>query len=117
MPFDEDTNFRLCVEVFDLVEGLQDAVIESEQRREEAKKERERKKVARQTFNEEGDLLNEWPQYSQLSLWDIAGGISENRIPDAISDSVNDGRIVRAFEENRESSTGAQTPIDSGSAF
>lgn len=117
MSFDEDTNFRLCVEVFDLVEGLQDAVIESEQRREEAKKERERKKVARQTFNEEGDLLNEWPQYSQLSLWDIAGGISENRIPDAISDSVNDGRIVRAFEENRESSTGAQTPIDSGSAF
>ena len=43
LPFDEDTNFRLCVEVFDLVEGLQDAVIESEQRREEAKKERERK--------------------------------------------------------------------------
>ena len=117
LPFDEDTNFRLCVEVFDLVEGLQDAVIESEQRREEAKKERERKKVARQTFNEEGDLLNEWPQYSQLSLWDIAEGVSENRIPDAISDSVNDGRIVRAFEENRESSTGAQTPIDSGSAF
>ena len=117
LSFDEDINFRLCVEVFDLVEGLQDAVIESEQRREEAKKERERKKVARQTFNEEGDLLNEWPQYSQLSLWDIAEGISENRIPDAISDSVNDGRIVRAFEENRESSTGAQTPIDSGSAF
>lgn len=117
MSFDEDINFRLCVEVFDLVEGLQDAVIESEQRREEAKKERERKKVARQTFKEEGDLLNEWPQYSQLSLWDIAEGISENRIPDAISDSVNDGRIVRAFEENRESSTGAQTPIDSGSAF
>ena len=117
LPFDEDTNFRLCVEVFDLVEGLQDAVIESEQRREEAKKERERKKVARQTFNEEGDLLNEWPQYSQLSLWDIAEGISENRIPDAISDSVDDGRIVRASEENRESSTGAQTPIDSGSAF
>ena len=74
LPFDEDTNFRLCVEVFDLVEGLQDAVIESEQRREEAKKERERKKVARQTFKEEGDLLNEWPQYSQLSLWDIAEG-------------------------------------------
>ena len=117
LPFDEDTNFRLCVEVFDLVEGLQDAVIESEQRREEAKKERERKKVARQTFNEEGDLLNEWPQYSQLSLWDFAEGISENRIPDAISDSVDDGRIVRASEENRESSTGAQTPIDSGSAF
>ncbi len=117
LPFDEDINFRLCVEVFDLVEGLQDAVIESEQRREEAKKERERKKVARQTFKEEGDLLNEWPQYSQLSLWDIAEGISENRIPDAISDSVDDGRIVRASEENRESSTGAQTPIDSGSAF
>ena len=117
LPFDEDTNFRLCVEVFDFVEGLQDAVIESEQRREEAKKERERKKVARQTFNEEGNLLNEWPQYSQLSLWDIAEGVSENRIPDAISDSVDDGRIVRASEENRESSTGAQTPIDNGSAF
>lgn len=92
-------------------------VIESEQRREEAKKERERKKVARQTFNEEGDLLNEWPQYSQLSLWDIAEGVSENRIPEAISDSVDDGRIVRAFAENRESSTGAQTSIDSGGAF
>ena len=38
-------------------------------------------------------------------------------MPDAISDYVDDGRIVRTSEENRESSTGAQTSIDSGSAF
>ncbi len=117
LPFDEDTNFRLCVEVFDLVEGLQNAVIESEQRREEAKKERERKKVARQTFKEEGDLLNEWPQYSQLSLWDIAEGISENRIPDAVSDSVDDGRTAHTSNENRTSGTDTQTPTYNENAF
>ena len=33
LPFDEDTNFRLCTEVFEITEGLQDAVIEEEQRR------------------------------------------------------------------------------------
>ena len=117
LPFDEDTNFRLCVEVFDLVEGLQDAVIENERRKEEIKKERERRKAARQTFKDEGDILNEKPRYSQLSFWDFAEGVFENRISDAISDSVDDGRTARTSNENRTSGTDTQTPTYNENAF
>lgn len=109
LPFDEDTNFRLCTEVFEITEGLQDAVIEEEQRREEIKKEKERKKATRQIFNTEGDILNEQPRNRQLSLWDLAEGISENGIPDAVSDFVDDGRAARTFEGNRKGGAGTQT--------
>lgn len=109
LPFDEDTNFRLCTEIFEITEGLQDAVIEEEQRREEIKKEKERKKAARQLFKTEGDILNEQPKYAQLSLWDIAEGISENRIPDAVSNPFNDRRTFYTSEENRTGSAGSQT--------
>ena len=74
-------------------------------------------KAARQTFKDEGDILNEKSRYSQLSFWDFAEGVFENRVSDAIPDSVDDGRTARTSNENRTSSTDTQTPTYNENAF
>ena len=41
LQFDDNTNFRLCMEVLDISEGLKEAIIEEVEVREEKKKEKE----------------------------------------------------------------------------
>lgn len=91
LPFDDDTNFRLCMEVLEITEGLREVIIEDEQVREEKKKEKERRKTVRQSFRLEDDN-NETGNYSQLSLWELAAGIPEIGISERVSDIVDDGR-------------------------
>lgn len=97
LPFDEDTNFRICMEVLDISEGLKNAILEEEQRREERKKEQARERAARQSFKIEREVKLEYeqkaPQSKQLSLWEVAQGVSENRVPDAVSDIIDDGQV------------------------
>lgn len=101
LPFDDDTNFRLCMEVLEISEGLREAIIEEEQAREEKKKEKERQKTAKQSFRLEEDN-NETKIYSQLSLWELASGVSEIGVSERVSDIVDDGRAFTASDGDTE---------------
>ncbi len=101
LPFDDDTNFRLCMEVLEISEGLREAIIEEEQAREEKKKEKERQKTAKQSFRLEEDN-NETRNYSQLSLWELASGISEIGVSERVSDIVDDRATLTALDSDTE---------------
>lgn len=112
LPFDEDTNFRLCMEVLEISEGLKDAILEEEIRREELKKERERLKAARQSFDigEENNEQKE-KKYSQVSLWDFTQTVSQDGVSVTVSDSTDDGRITALFKQNTEIGGNSETKI------
>ncbi len=101
LPFDDDTNFRLCMEVLEISEGLREAIIEEEQAREEKKKEKERQKTAKQSFRLEEDN-NETNNYSQLSLWELTSGIFEIGVSERVSDIVDDGATLTALDSDTE---------------
>lgn len=101
LPFDDDTNFRLCMEVLEISEGLREAIIKEEQTREEKKKEKERQKTAKQSFRLEEDN-NETNNYSQLSLWELTSGISEIGVSERVSDIVDDGATLTALDSDTE---------------
>lgn len=103
LPFDDDTNFRLCMEVLDISEGLREAIVEEEQIREEKRKEKERIKVARQNYQLEEDK-NETKQHSQLSLWELASGLPEIGISENVSNIVDDGTTSETLEINTKAS-------------
>lgn len=103
LPFDDDTNFRLCMEVLEISEGLREAIIEEEQIREDKRKEKERIKIARQMFQLE-EVKNETKQHSQLSLWELASGLPEIGISERISDNVDDGSTFKTFEVDTKAS-------------
>lgn len=103
LPFDDDTNFRLCMEVLEISEGLREAVIEEEQAREEKKKEKERQKTARQSFRLEEDN-DETKIYSQLSLWELAPRISENGVSERVSGIVDDGAAFSPLNDDTKAS-------------
>ncbi len=112
LPFDDDTNFRLCTEVLDIAEGLREIIIEEEQAREEKKKEKERRKNAKQLFSLEND--KDEKEYRQLSLWELASGISEIGVSERISDITDDGATFTPFDfdteaGNKSSGTTVQT--------
>lgn len=104
LPFDEDTNFRLCMEVLEVSEGLKEAVLEEEKRREEQKKERERQRAAKQSFRVEREVNNEQTttQGYQVSLWELAQGVYQDGVSVAISDTTDDGRTATLFDDGAE---------------
>lgn len=114
--FDDDTNFRLCMEVIEISEGLQNIIIEYEQAREENKKERERQKTAKQSFDLDGGDDNETERYSQLSLWELATGIPEIGISETVSNPADDGAIIRTPYVDTKASDGDARAVESADA-
>lgn len=112
LPFDENTNFRLCMEVLEISEGLKDSILEEENRREERKKERERRKAAKQSFNIESEENNEkTKKWKQLSLWDFAQGVSQDGISVAVSDSIDAGTVTSSFDDGTKAGGRTETSV------
>ena len=116
LPFDENTNFRLCTEVIEISEGLQDVLVEYEQAREEKKKEKERQKAAKHSFDLDGGTENEEERYSQLSLWELAAGIPKIGVSETVSNPVDDGAVARTPYVNTKTSEGDAGTVKSTDA-
>ena len=116
LPFDDDTNFRICMDVLDISEGLRNVVLEEEQAQEAKKKEKERQKTAEQNFKIEGETNNE-ATYSQLSLWELTQGVPEVGVSERVSDIVDDRAVAETSDFHTEASgetSGGAEPQDAG---
>ena len=92
LPFDEETNFKLCREVTEIYEGLKEIIVETAVRQEQLKKARETERERKRSFHfGEG--------YSgQLTLWDFAAGVSQGELSPAIPNLGIDESASSAFD-------------------
>ncbi len=85
LPFDEETNFRLCREVVEIFDGVKEILLLEVERQEAEKRAREAAWARRTNFNfGEGNER-------QISLWDFAEGVPERELSPAIPNLIIDG--------------------------
>ena len=91
LPFNEETNFKLCREVADMYEGLKEIIVEVYERQEQLKKAREAAKERRKFQFGEGNS-------GQLTIWDFTEGFSQGELSPAISGLTIDESVVSSLD-------------------
>lgn len=100
LPFDFETNFKLCIEVTNLTAGLTQAIVEEEIHKNELKRERELRREIRRQEKENEKSKDTYQQ----TFWDFAEGISDVGVSGAVLPDARDGQAVTAFGGSAERS-------------
>ncbi len=113
LPFDYDTNVRICQEVETIAKGLMTAIIEEERRMENDKRERQRvREIRRQSADNRRNRENETAetkQFVQSSLWDFTAELFNGAVSERVLEAVDDGQTRKRNETHTDRSGSVQT--------
>lgn len=107
LPFDEETNFKLCREVTEIYEGLKEIIVAESERQEQLKQARETARARKRYFQ-----FGEEQSSGQITLWDFAAGISERELSSAIPNLAIDESVASAFDTDSAGGRGYAGEID-----
>lgn len=109
LPFDYETNFKLCIEVTNITAGLTEAIVEEEVRKNELKKERELRRIIKRQEKE-----NEKPRQTyQPTFWDYTEGLSFDGVSGTVLPNVGDGQVVETLGiDSERSGTTAEQALE-----